>query len=366
MKSVVSTSVSFSGTISRSTHSVNEHSINEHSVNQHVISTDLVKTSNLNTLHIACRNNDVQSVRQILTFDNNYNDFIDVQEDITGNTPLHIAVVKKSIRIIKLLLNAGCNTNLKNNIGLTPLHIACNIKHVTIIKTILATNSSSVNTPDKGGRTPLHIVCSNQNIPILILLLGTPNISINIKDEHGYTPLNHAVFSKNTKSVEMLLRNNANIGSQDNNNNNVLHHCTTNKIMEILLKDMFTKINVSNIFTTSTITYTLDSLTHAANIIISQNKDGDTPLHTACQRHCSSNMVKTLLKTMSKIKRLLLRLYDPRDIFNFDIDQKNNKGNTVFHIACQQARSNVDIDDYDAITVFFYKMGHFYKRDLEQ
>jgi len=290
--------------------------------------TNLLTYDQSNHLHIACRDDDVKTIQQILEFTkNNKNSMLDFQEDISGNTPLHIAVIKNSVKIVKLLLDAGCNCGLKNNLGLTVLHIACRRKQVKIVSMILEVNNSSVNTQDNEGCSALHIACSTQNIPIVVLLLLQPNIDINIQDIHGYTSLHRATFVKNVRIIELLLRNSVDIGLVDNNKNNVLHHCTTNKIMVMLLDSLFNNVGIDGKSTNK-------SISHAAKIINSQNDSLNTPLHIACQQNYSFRMVNTLLSTMFKLGKLL---HCFKNKFKIHVDHKNKYGDTAFHIACRQA-----------------------------
>ncbi|HMW02811.1 MAG TPA: ankyrin repeat domain-containing protein, partial [Acidobacteriota bacterium] len=44
--------------------------------------------------------------------------------DNEGNTPLHFAAKGKNLKNVKILLDHGAKTNLKNKLGETPLDLA--------------------------------------------------------------------------------------------------------------------------------------------------------------------------------------------------------------------------------------------------
>ena len=78
-----------------------------------------------------------------------------------NETPLHNAAYQGSIATVKLLLNAGAETNVKDESGRTPLHCAIISKKWTVdVCLLLIGSGAGVNTQDKEGNTPLHLLCS--------------------------------------------------------------------------------------------------------------------------------------------------------------------------------------------------------------
>uniref|UniRef100_A0A914Q0J2 phospholipase A2 n=1 Tax=Panagrolaimus davidi TaxID=227884 RepID=A0A914Q0J2_9BILA len=67
-----------------------------------------------------------------------------------GDTPLHIAVSKKFLKITRILLVMGANPNILNKKGETPLHIAANFKDNDFIKTLAIGGASRCSTSTVG------------------------------------------------------------------------------------------------------------------------------------------------------------------------------------------------------------------------
>ena len=59
-----------------------------------------------------------------------------------------------------LLTEYGVDVNVKDNDGLAPLHWAVNRRQVEIVKLLMTEFGADVNIENKNGRTPLHCVAS--------------------------------------------------------------------------------------------------------------------------------------------------------------------------------------------------------------
>lgn len=88
-----------------------------------------------------------------------------------GNTVLHAAAMLSKDYIIDYLLEAGCEVNVKNDLGETPLHIAIKKKHMGIVESLLKAGAD-VNAQDINGNTPLHIAAITAYPEKLLYLLG--------------------------------------------------------------------------------------------------------------------------------------------------------------------------------------------------
>ncbi|CAB0038616.1 unnamed protein product [Trichogramma brassicae] len=90
-----------------------------------------------------------------------FNRLVD-KPDNSGNTPLHHALQRGNICMIKWLLKNGADPNLANKKGLTPLHIIidCHKHHSDYWAKILLETSGrwvQVDKPDHSGNTPLML-----------------------------------------------------------------------------------------------------------------------------------------------------------------------------------------------------------------
>jgi hypothetical protein len=80
----------------------------------------------------------------------------DVTMTINGDTPLHAAVRVNSPRIIRLLLEYGADSNVKNEDGDTPLHAAVRVNSPRII-TLLLDYGADMNAENKDGESALQL-----------------------------------------------------------------------------------------------------------------------------------------------------------------------------------------------------------------
>lgn len=116
----------------------------------------------------------------------------DVNKKFKGCPLLHIAV-KGSIRynhILKLLLEHGADTYLKDNEGYSVLSRAVRNNLTLAVKTLCEMPNIPINMGDDLGNTPLHLSMAF-NAGTTAILVKSPNIDVNIKNLKGETPLHH-------------------------------------------------------------------------------------------------------------------------------------------------------------------------------
>lgn len=90
---------------------------------------------------------------------------------IPSNTALHAALVgKRSIEVIRLLLEHGADPEIRDSNGHTPLHTAAfHDNNVEIIRLLLK-HGANVNTLDKEGETALSHASKQNNAKVAALL----------------------------------------------------------------------------------------------------------------------------------------------------------------------------------------------------
>ena len=120
-------------------------------INQPVIDNDL--------LHKACYQGYSKVVPILL--DHGY-DMYHVDE--YGCRPLHNACVKDNVEIVEILLDRNMDIDIRNDISQrTALHVACNNNSCKTIK-LLISRGAGVNVKDKKYATPLSLCCENRHL----------------------------------------------------------------------------------------------------------------------------------------------------------------------------------------------------------
>ena len=199
--------------------------------------------------HIICMNNRVNLVQIFL----NKGVAIDaaVKTDSVnypGFTSLHFAVKYCCVEIVKLLLKYGANINVKNKFKKVPLHYAFKLKHrntkqiLDLFSPVIKKNGGILE--DGIELSSLHIACMrNDYLAVKDFLKERLDIinhrtSLNCPSWPGYTPLHFAVKYGTIETVELLLRNKANVHITDKYGFTALHFAccySKEKIVEKLL-----------------------------------------------------------------------------------------------------------------------------------
>lgn len=84
--------------------------------------------------------------------------------------PIHTAAQNGYTRIIELLLQSGCDINLKDGTGNTPLHVSAAEGHTEVVR-LLVNRGSDINAIDNLGWTPIHLATRNGHADCVELLL---------------------------------------------------------------------------------------------------------------------------------------------------------------------------------------------------
>ncbi|KAK2766263.1 hypothetical protein FQN54_007780 [Arachnomyces sp. PD_36] len=119
-------------------------------------------------------------------------------KDISGNTPLFLAVYHRRSDIACTLLENGALANVSNCRGYTPLHYV--VRDYTgpttqIIKALVA-KGADVNARTEDGSMPIHIAARRDRNHHIVKLLLEYGADVNAKDREGRTALHCIVLQK--------------------------------------------------------------------------------------------------------------------------------------------------------------------------
>lgn len=163
------------------------------------------------------------------------NDSVANTQDDAGNTPLHYA---SNCTAVKLLLEVGgANPNIPNNVGYSAIHVAVQRRDVQSVK-LLLNHSAKVNVADNiKWLTPLHLIAqenslkSDENsgekiLEIARVLSDGTGADLNYQDKAGNTPLHHAavlVHQYAGELINILLKKGANPNVANNRGQTPMH-----------------------------------------------------------------------------------------------------------------------------------------------
>jgi ankyrin repeat protein len=185
--------------------------------------------------------------------------------DQLNNYPLHRSVAHTQKKITKTLLKHGADPKVKNDLGNTPLHITANIHGIMKYASMLLDHGADPNAVNNDLFTPLHLSFDNPefmkflvskkadvNLPALnqmyplhsavrkgldqsVLTLLKLKAKPNVKNYLGETPLHLAVEMGESKITSILLKYGANANETDNEKLTPLHLNMSNPLIVELL-----------------------------------------------------------------------------------------------------------------------------------
>ncbi|XP_057370599.1 uncharacterized protein LOC130691644 isoform X2 [Daphnia carinata] len=139
---------------------------------------------------------------------------IDLCNNKELTTPLFCAALSNSVLISELLMKMGADTNKVDAFGQTVLHIAVVKNSVNVAKLLLENGcQKNVNAVDDFGKSPLHIAVFHNLIQMAHLLLdngANPNVTEPGKNAISIPVLHLSVKNKSPQMMELLLRKGAN------------------------------------------------------------------------------------------------------------------------------------------------------------
>lgn len=128
-------------------------------------------------------------------------------------TPLHYAS-RRSVELVKLLVNGGANVNKTDDLGIPPLMMAAHEGHQEMVK-VLVEGGADVTASERNGVTSLMRACAGGHVEVALLLLNSGG-HIEQQDNEGLTALMWAVRAGQGPCVQFLVARGANIHHRTN------------------------------------------------------------------------------------------------------------------------------------------------------
>jgi ankyrin repeat protein len=165
-----------------------------------------------------CKNKDVVGVQRMMSRPD-FGDIVNLKDrngdgalfyacrtfDFEEEESIRAINLANSIKILQLLLDAGCDANSKNIYGHNIIHVLCQYPVSMHLDYIL------------NARTMMQMICERPGA----------NINIDLQDNRKRTPLHRACDFMHVPLIECLLRNGANVILTDENQRTAFETCWT-------------------------------------------------------------------------------------------------------------------------------------------
>lgn len=125
-------------------------------------------------------------------------------------TPLCLAIREENFEAAVILINAKVDVNLGGGIFGSPMHLAVVKLEVWIVKKLIM-NNADVNKPDCDGNTPLHLLMNifsknPQKCASIAELLIMNGAKVNIKNNDNNAPIHLAARKGQEKGIQTIIR----------------------------------------------------------------------------------------------------------------------------------------------------------------
>lgn len=128
--------------------------------------------------------------------------------DEYGSTPLHLAVQKGRLELVRILIEQGhASVHISAREGYTPLHLAASGGCLDIVRYLVNEAKAKINVTDKLGNTPLHLAAKNGKPEVVEFLVKSMGINVNAVERSGNTPLDLAMKGGRSDVIECLVNN---------------------------------------------------------------------------------------------------------------------------------------------------------------
>lgn len=283
-----------------------------------------------------------------------------------GNHAIHMAITQKDIEILKIIMDCGCNLDLKNSRGQTALHVATELKLEEFVR-LLCSAGADPDVQDNENESPLAIATVNGHQKIMDILSEKFKASVMYRTKDGSTLMHLAASALNSSAALGFIKKGIPIHMPNKEGVKCIHVASIKGHVEVVkaivakgasvdsrTKDGFTPLHLGVKFGKYDLVETLLGL--GAELQLKAVDGGQTALHLATQLIDGEEIVELLIRSgadvdavnncqetslhsasrAKNIKAVQLLLDD-----GAKLDLQNEFGENVLHICVKE--SNLEI-----------------------
>ncbi|KAJ9457220.1 hypothetical protein DIPPA_23260 [Diplonema papillatum] len=273
------------------------------------------------------------------------------EQDHCNASALSAASASGCAKLVRLLINAGAQLELRNNYGDTALIRACSEEgREEVVKELIKANAE-VDAADQNGKTCLMRACGLDG-PAVVQILIEAKAQLNLQDDMGETALIQACGADKVNIVQQLLKSKVDVNVRDKEGRTALFDVSAVEIVKALIKAKL-NVNAEDNSGGTALSYAssvgrlavVQELIDAGADVNLQDSGGNTALMRACEtRHVQC--VEALIQAKA------------------DLELKNDEGQTALYCALAaseleafnkllKAKARTDVQADDGTTLLF-------------
>ncbi|CAH1101713.1 unnamed protein product [Psylliodes chrysocephalus] len=287
-------------------------------------------------------------------------------QSANGDTALHLAVRRKDIDMVRILVDYGTSVDIRNGEGQAPLHIAAAEGDEILVKYFYGVRASA-GVIDNQDRTPMHLAAENGHAHIIELLADKFKASIFERTKDGSTLMHIASLNGHADCAMMLFKKGVYLHMPNKDGARSIHTAARyghvgiintllqkGEKVDVTTNDNYTALHIAVESCKPAVVETL--LGYGADVHVRGGKLKETALHIAARVKDGEKCALMLLKSgagpnlathdgqtpvhvaakYGNLETLLLLLED-----GGDPQYKNKKGETPLHLAARGCQTEV-------------------------
>lgn len=136
-------------------------------------------------------------------------------------TLLHLAVQYGPLQAVKLLVDLGAKTDVKNAEGQTPLVLAFKSNQLEVVNYFLSLAMAG-GSPVLHEQSILHLAAEYGFLQVIQSLVETNHVAVDLENNAGFTPLYYAAKQSHLEIIQWLVEHGANINARFKNDETIV------------------------------------------------------------------------------------------------------------------------------------------------